>query len=238
MPDAVDLPAGPADTDYPRRALSRLAVSATAQEAADRAAALVPTVTDDAGENVGLAAQLVAQAQDVLTRTVVHAREHGESWERIGEELGGITRQSAQERYRDELAEWDDALDRPWERSGSLRVSRLPDGLADPASTTGYLDAWCSQHAAESTRRIAEIDGLTERMVSARLPEHTDTTRVTLVLRHMQHLREREVRGEDVTDEWADLQRHRQQVYDTVAEHHRHGLEGWNDRDTTEEDPS
>lgn len=214
--EPVPIPPGPADVDLPRRALARLALSSAACEAAEIAASLIPTVADgyvsrDAAEEVRLAYQLVDQARDVLARAVVTARERGVSWEAIGEDHGGITRQSAQERYRDTVAAWEDALDRPWERVGRHLSSRLPSGLADAEVTLRYLDEWCAQHAPDSTRRLAEDDGIADRMVSANLPTHDTLTKTTSVLRHGRVLRRRD----DVTPaEWAAHHARQQAVHD------------------------
>jgi hypothetical protein len=137
------------------------------------------------------------------------------------------------------VAAWVEALDRPWERAGSgfgsVRVCRLPDGLGDPAFTADDLDQWCTQHASESIRSLAEHYGTTERMVSANLPAHTDDTRIDLVLRRNLHLHARESAGEDVTAEWADQQQRQQAVYDTVEARYRRGLEAWNHRDAEQQ---
>lgn len=234
MTDATNVPVGPADDEYPRRALSRLTLSATAQSAADRASSLVPTVAADpteAAELVELAHELAEQAREVLTRAVINAREHGVSWAEIGDRHGVISKQSAQERYADALAKWEDALDRPWERAGSFLSSRLPEGLSDPAFTAGYLDRWCARHAPDSTRQRAEHDGIADRMVSANLAEHTSTTRINLVLRRNRHLFARETAGEDVSAEWADHRQRRQELYDSLDDRDRRGLDAWNTKD-------
>lgn len=231
MTDAANVPVGPADAEYPRRALSRLALSSAAQTAADRASSLVPTTTEDPSEMVELAHHLVEEAREVLTRAVVHARENGVSWAEIGDRHGEISKQSAQERYAGALAEWEEGLDRPWERPGAFLSSRLPEGLADPAFTANYLDEWCTRHAPDSTRSLADRDGVADRMVSANLPVHTGTTRINLVLRRNQHLFARETAGEDVSAEWADHRQRRQELYDSLDERDRRGLDAWDTKE-------
>lgn len=232
MTDAADPLIRPADDEYPRQALSRLTLSATAHSAAERAAGLVPTVATDpteAAELVELAHELAEQARAVLTRAVVHARESGVSWTEIGERHGEISKQSAQERYKDALAEWEDALDRPWEHSGAFLGTRLPEGLADPAFTTNHLDQWCTEHAPDSLQYLAEHKGIADQLVSANLPAHTGATRIDAVLRRNRHLFARETAGEDVSAEWADHRQRRQQIYDSLDD--KRGLEAWNTKE-------
>ncbi|WP_017972452.1 hypothetical protein [Actinopolyspora halophila] len=231
MTDAADDPVGPADDEYPRRALSRLGLSAAARTAADRASSLVPTTADDPSEMVELAHHLVEEARGVLTRAVVHARENGVSWTEIGDRHGEISKQSAQERYKDVLAEWEDALDRPWTHSGRFLNCRLPEGLSDPSFTANTLDQWCTRHAPDSTQRLAERDGVADRMVAANLPAHTGTTRINLVLRRNKHLYAREAAGDDVAAEWADHRQRRQELYEALDDRDRRGLATWNTKE-------
>ncbi len=207
------LPPGPADAEHPRRALARLAVSESARQLAERATnALVPTGSDsrgDAAEEVQIAYQLVDDARELLTRAVIEARERGVSWETIGAEHGEITRQSVQERYGPALADWDDALDQPWQRSGAFVSSRLPDGLVEPERTAARLDAWAAAHVATErfSRQRAEAEG--RGIVSTGLETHSALTRLNTALRYGKHLREREQAGEEVTvaewDRFAEL---------------------------------
>lgn len=184
-PNLPEIPPGPADVIYPRRALSRLALSSAAAETAETAIGHVPTITDgDAYEVVVYAARLAASARYVLTRAVVHAREIGGTWAEIAEALS-ITEQDAQERYREEIERWEDALDRPWERSRAFLSSRMPQGCSDPAWTADYLDRWCTRHSHETdaARSFAKQDGIEDRMVSANLPKHTTLTEMNRELR-------------------------------------------------------
>lgn len=198
-----EVPPGPADAELPRRALARLAVSQQAQQLAERATnALVPTGTaedarSDDAEDVAIAYQLVDEARELLSRAVVEARERGVSWETIGAEHGGITRQSAQERYGPALAEWNDALDRPTERSGPFLSSRLPDGLEQPAATAARLDAWAQTHVAAAIRQRGQAHEAL--LVSTGLEAHSGLTRLNTAQRYDEHLRERDQAGETVT---------------------------------------
>jgi hypothetical protein len=201
-----DIPVGPADVTHPRRALARLALSAAAQEVADFAAGMVPTVSDDYGnayEDVEAAARLVAAAQEVLTRAVVHARERYGSWSEIAEALGGpdAPETVATDRYAEAVERWEDALDQPWERSGPFLSSRLPGGLSDPDETASYLDRWCAKHIEDGTRRLADDKGITDRMVSANLPKHTPVTESNSVLRTATYLFKRGAAATDAERE-------------------------------------
>lgn len=188
--DLPEIPPGPADVTYPRRALSRLAMSSAAAEAAELAAGHVPTDADgDAYQVVEYAARLASCAEYVLARAVVHARELGGSWTDIAEALG-VPEDAAQWRYGDEVQRWEDELDRPWEHSGAFLSSRLPEGCADPAQTAGYLDRWCARYIPETAaaRSLARDAGTEDRMVSANLPKHTTLTEMTSVARRARYL--------------------------------------------------
>lgn len=195
------IPPGPADTTHSRRALARLALSHAYREAADFAAGGVPTVSDEYGDPydyVDHAARLVAMAQDVLARAVVYAREGGGRWGDIAEALD-TTAEQARDRYTAVMDRWEDALDRPWERSGRFLVSRMPDGTTEPDQTAADLDRWCSQHLEENsgTRHNAHHDGIEDRMVSANLPQHTPVTEINSLTRTAAYLAQR---GFDATE--------------------------------------
>jgi hypothetical protein len=175
------VPPGPADTTHPRRALARLALSSAYREAADFAAGGVPTVSDeygDAYDYVDHAARLVSMARDVLVRAVVYARERGGRWDDIAEALN-LTAEQARDHYTAAIKQWEDALDRPWERSGRFLFSRMPDGITEPDETAADLDRWCLRHLEENNgaRHNARHAGIEDRMVSANLPEHTRSPR-------------------------------------------------------------
>lgn len=185
-----DIPTGPADVTRPRAALARLALSAAAAELADYAATLVPTIGwTRPGDHVELAAQLLNTAREVLDRAVVYEHDHGTSWREIGETLN-VTKQTAHERFAAVVAEWDSGLDEPWSQHGAIRNPRLPEGAADPDRSAGRLDQWCAEHAPAGTRRLAESDGIADRMVSAGLPAHTETSEAASIARQARHLAE------------------------------------------------
>lgn len=207
-----EIPPGPADVVFPRRALSRLALSSAAAETAETAAGHVPTDADgDAYQVVEYAARLASSAEYVLTRAVVHARELGGSWADIAEALG-VPEDAAHWRYDVEVERWEDALDRPWEHSGHFLASRLPDGLSDPQWTAEYLDRWCARHIPETSaaRSLAKTAGTEDRMVSANLPRHTTLTEVTSVARYARYLTEH-----DCSD--AELRAHQARKADVFA---------------------
>jgi hypothetical protein len=140
------VPPGPADTTHPRRALARLALSNAYREAADFASGGVPTVSDEFGDPydyVDHAARLVAMAQDVLARAVVYARERGGRWGDIAEAVQS-TAEQARDQYAALVDQWEDALNRPWERSGRFLASRMPDGTTVLALTES--DQCCSSN--------------------------------------------------------------------------------------------
>lgn len=190
-PDGMpETPPGPADITHPRRALARLALSAAAADLAEVAAALVPTIgRARPGDHVSLAAQLLDQARDVLDRAVVYEHDHGTSWREVGEQLD-VTKQSAHERFGTVVADWESGLDEPYSDDGPIRHARLPDGATDPDASAARLDRWCTQHAPASTRRLAEQDGLADKMVSAGLPQHTGTSEIAALTRQLRHLTE------------------------------------------------
>ena len=168
------IPPGPADTTHPRRALARLALSSAYREVAEFAAEGVPTVSDeygDAYDYVDHAARLVSMAQDVLMRAVVYARERGGRWDDIAEALN-LTTEQARDHYTAAIEQWEDALNRPWERSGRFLASRMPDGTTEPDETAVDLDQWCLRHLEENSdaRHNARDDGIVDRVFSANLP--------------------------------------------------------------------
>jgi len=191
------MPVGPADVAYSRTALARLALSAAAQELADLLTnGLVPTVSDNYGrpyDTAEVVHRVVRLAEQVRDRGVVYARERGGSWQDIAEGFGAEDEQKEiQERYEPVVAEWDDVLTVPWEPGHGISkdgagalvwFSRLPNGAADPDFTAGYLDMWCARHVDRAVRDNAEHDGISDRMVSANLPAHTDITQLNRELR-------------------------------------------------------
>lgn len=189
------VPPGPADTTHPRRALARLALSSAYREAADFAAGGVPTDGDeygDAHDYVDHAARLLSTAQDVLARAVVYARERAGRWEDIAEALN-LTAEQARNQFTTAIDQWEDALNRPWERSGPFLASRMPDGTTEPDETAADLDHWCQRHLEDNhgSRHNARHDGTEDRMVSANLPEHTPITEINSLTRTAAYLIQR-----------------------------------------------
>jgi hypothetical protein len=209
-PDTINL--DPADVKYPRRALSRLAVCSSGAELAEQAAGHVNTTSDpwgDAYEFVEYAARTVATAQELLTRAVVHARELGGSWADIGDALS-ITTADAEDRYREAIARWEEALDAPWAEAHGVVYSRMP--VADPDFTIDYLDRWCLTHLApaDAARSTARRHGVEEQMVSTGLPQHTLLTEMTSVARTATYLT---TRGVCTGPEWEAYQVRKADVY-------------------------
>ncbi|HCU49464.1 MAG TPA: hypothetical protein DGG94_06630, partial [Micromonosporaceae bacterium] len=96
-----------------------------------------------------------------------------------------VTAEQARDEYTGTIDRWEDALDRPWERSGRFLASRMPDGTTEPDETIADLDQWCLRHLDEynGTRRNARHDGIEDRMVSANLPQHTPVTEISSIAR-------------------------------------------------------
>jgi hypothetical protein len=173
---------------YSRTALARLALAYELQELADRAIGGVPTVDDSwsqPGERVSAALDLVHQAQEVLTRAVLYERAKHTSWEVIGEALGDITRQSAQERYREAVQEWKDSQQEPYypaARPGGIRGTRLHPAAIEPTSTGRRLDKWVHQHM--TGRPSIDAD---EHPVSGHLPPLSTAEEMVQVLDAIQY---------------------------------------------------
>lgn len=137
---------------YSPKALARLVLSYELRELADRAAAGVPTGSDDyaePGEEVGDALDLMHQAQEVLTRAVLFERAKGTSWEAIAEQMD-IKRQSAHERYREAEQAWKDALHEPFNPiPPGARVPtdflRLHEAAYAPIAAGQNLDEWAHE---------------------------------------------------------------------------------------------
>jgi hypothetical protein len=93
------------------------------------------------------------------------------------------TPEQARDQHTATVEQWEDALDRRWERTGRFLASRMPDGASEPDQTIADLDRWCLRHLEHTSgvRRIARDDGIEDRMVSASLPKHTLVTELTCV---------------------------------------------------------
>jgi hypothetical protein len=97
------------------------------------------------------------------------------------------------DQYTAAIDQWEDALNRPWERSGRYLASRMPDGTTEPDQTAVDLDRWCLRHLEENdgARRNARHDGTEDGMVSANLPEHTPLTEMNSLTRTAAYLIQR-----------------------------------------------
>lgn len=174
---------------YSRQALSRLVLSFEQRELSERAAAGVPT--DDAyaapGELVEEAQTLVELAQDVLRWAVIHERQKGTSWEEIGERLGGITRQSAHERYKEAVEEWQHALVEPYQPGTATSPFRAPvlhEAALEPTKTAARLDTWASARFVSARNQPHPVSGP--------LPPLTTVEEMNQVLAAIQHLTSRD----------------------------------------------
>lgn len=166
---------------YARKALSRLVLSDTAADIADRAAALVapdPSErTPEALEMVAAADYLVGLAEDARRAAVVHARQNGASWTDVGDQLD-IAKQTAHSTYSPALARWEEALLEPYAAvgaSGRGVVARLPEAALRPSETARTLDDWCARRG----------DG--EDAVSSALPTLSTTEEMSQVLDAIRH---------------------------------------------------
>ncbi|KUL73911.1 MULTISPECIES: hypothetical protein [unclassified Streptomyces] len=170
---------------YSRTALARLALSDELRELADRAAAGVPTTNDmwaQPGEVVGDALDLVHQAQEALVRAVIYERQKHTSWEAIGEQLN-MKRQSAHEKYRDAVAEWQLALQEPHYPAPSgapVRGLRLHEAAYAPTTAGARLDAWVHEHIPAQRE--------TEHPVTGHLPALSTAEEMVQVLDALNHL--------------------------------------------------
>lgn len=150
---------------YSPKALARLVLSYELRELADRAAAGVPTGSDDyaePGEEVGDALSLVHQAQEVLTRAVLFERAKGTSWEAIAEQME-MKRQSAHERYREVEQAWKEALHEPF--------NPVPPGTRVPTDFLRlHAAAYAPLDAGRSLDEWAKERGKGEHAVTGGLP--------------------------------------------------------------------
>lgn len=115
-------------------------------------------------------------------------------WDDIAEALN-LTADQARDHYTATSERWEDALNRPWERSGRFLASRMPDGASEPNETAADLDQWCLRHLEENdgARHNACHAGIEDRMVSANLPEHTPLTEMNSLTRTAAYLIQRGV---------------------------------------------
>lgn len=164
--------------------LARLALSRQATEVAERAAQLVPTVSDEWGHACEWLEPAVGTLQDaelLVKRAVVFERARGTTWEQIGDFLG-ITKQSAQAKYGPAVAEWEADLFAPYgldddgERFG--RLSDLPGAVLEPEVYGPELDSW----ALRWRRHMEEREVETETPVTGNLPADALRDKVSVIL--------------------------------------------------------
>jgi hypothetical protein len=69
----------------------------------------------------------------------------------------------------------------------------MPDGTTEPDQTAADLDQWCLQRLEENhgARRNARHNGIEDRMVSVKLPEHTPLTAMNSLTRTAAYLVQR-----------------------------------------------
>ncbi|MFE7268539.1 hypothetical protein ACFU9B_42320 [Streptomyces sp. NPDC057592] len=170
---------------YSRTALARLALSFELRELADRAAAGVPTTNDmwaRPGEAVSDALDLVHQAQEVLARAVVYERQKHTSWEVVGEQLD-MKKQSAHERYKEAVTEWQLSLQEPHYPAppgAPVRDLRLHEAAYAPTTAGQNLDAWVREHIPAHQE--------TNHPVTGHLPALTTAEEMVQVLDALNHL--------------------------------------------------
>jgi len=150
---------------YSRKALAQLVLSHDAAELAQDAMRMVRPHDDDdvPYEVISGALALVESANAVLRAAVVWSRERHASWEEIGEALGGITRQSAHNKYAEAENDWklglvEPIVPPPADRPKGLAWQRLHEAAYEPTTAAARLDQWAAEH------------GLGERAVSGNLP--------------------------------------------------------------------
>jgi hypothetical protein len=154
-------------TDEPlsRRGLARLALSACARELSDKARHQVAAMSDEwarPGEAVQEAAIIMERAQELLERAVIWERERATPWSTIGEALGDITKQAAQERFGDVVNAWRELLHGPRDPEGT---PGLPEAVENTARTAQDLDEWVCRH-----REFTDVGAGELHPVSAYLP--------------------------------------------------------------------
>ncbi|GAA1377245.1 hypothetical protein ACFPK5_00325 [Streptomyces beijiangensis] len=181
--------------NYSRQALARLVLSDASHELATQATVSIGTRHDSGtqpGEDIEHALQLVGQAHAVLQAAVLYEREKGLSWDRVGEALGNITRQSAHAKYADAEAQWRrglvDPINHPTHPKGIASLN-VPEAAYQPTDTARLLDAWLHEHGhpAEQTD---------EHPVSGHLPTLTTAAALSRLLDAIRHAAENQTQGE------------------------------------------
>lgn len=164
-------------------ALARLALSDQATEVAESGAALVATNSDDWGGPCNwleVAVRALHDAEELVTRAVIYERARGTTWEEIGDQFG-ITKQSAQARYADDVARWEAALHAPFgpeDEGDRMALGNLPGAAYDPDKTGPSLDQWARDWRATFDPRAEQV----ENPVTGGLPELTVSQESSMVL--------------------------------------------------------
>lgn len=200
-------------------ALARLVLSDQAVDAAERAAALVTTDSDDWGEActwLEMAVGARREAEDLVVRAVVFERQRGTTWEQIGDHLG-ITRQSAQARYGQAVTEWDDGLHAPYgaEDTGQLpRRPDLPDAACNPQKAGARLDTWSRTWNQGFETRLKDL----ERPVTGKLRALELRDEVGMVIAEARWSTGRPLRAQDPGEEYlAEYEDWKASVYERIA---------------------
>ncbi|QXJ21943.1 hypothetical protein AGRA3207_002860 [Actinomadura graeca] len=150
--------------DLNRASRIRVALSEAAAALADRATGLARTDADGLpGDVTDEARQLAAAVEDVVRLAVLYDRRRGAPWAAIGEALGEVSKQAAQERYAEAGREVDQAIIESW-LTGDSRVAGLPTGAEASPETLARLDGWAAVRQQE-----AMIGGDPDHQVSAGL---------------------------------------------------------------------
>ncbi|PZG42132.1 hypothetical protein C1I98_20270 [Spongiactinospora gelatinilytica] len=165
---------------YSQAALARITLSHTARDIADAARRLVPTTSDryaGDGDFVRAAADLLAQARQLLENAVTYERTKGLDWDRITAKIHdtGQDYAKAEQDWRMRvLGAW---LNPEYAESAYITPDRLAQGLADldqwadngePAPVSGNLPPMTT---AERAELIAQARALFEQAPPDDSPE-------------------------------------------------------------------
>ena len=148
--------------------LLRLSHSEACAELSDLARSNATTYADaraQSGELVADAGRLLRDAEGVLLLAIATERARGVSWEAIGEGLGGISKQAAQQRFADRVEELvtDVLLPHRQGPPGGLGWTAGPDAAARPEQTVRHLDAWAKRHHERTDGGKDVVDELVSR---------------------------------------------------------------------------
>jgi hypothetical protein len=159
--------------------LLRLAHSDACAELSDYARSSATTYADGyahGGELVEAAQRMVREAEDVRLLAVAAERARGVSWETIGEALGDVSRQAAQQRFGERVDELELDVLLPLRTSGAgdgLSHTAGPDAAVAPDACLKRLDAWAQRHHEQSDPGEEFIDQLVSHGLRQRPREAT-----------------------------------------------------------------